>query len=74
MLRDQLKPSVIVRGPIFPEPVQVISGTPIGKSINRIGTGGTAGQLHPAGFGSCAPGTWPRTCRVLREALPWMPP
>jgi len=30
---DQLKPNVIVRGPIFPEPVQVIVSIPMGASV-----------------------------------------
>jgi hypothetical protein len=27
---DQLKPNVVVRGPLFPEPVQVIVTVPMG--------------------------------------------
>jgi len=45
MVLDQLKPNVIVRGPIFPEPVQVIVAIPmgsasiklVGKGLNKIG-------------------------------------
>ncbi len=36
---DDLKPNVIVRGPIFPEPVQVIATVPIGQSIRLLGKG-----------------------------------
>ena len=37
MKADQLKPNVIVRGPIFPEPVQVITTTPMGDSVKLVG-------------------------------------
>jgi len=43
---DQLKPSVIVRGPIFPEPVQVIILIPMGQSVKLVGRGLTTGQVH----------------------------
>ena len=46
MLLDQLKPGVIVRGPIFPEPVQVIMVTAMGKSIKLIGKELTSGKVH----------------------------
>ncbi len=46
MLLDQLKPGVIVRGTIFPEPVQVIMVTPMGKSVKLIGKGLTSGKVH----------------------------
>jgi superfamily II DNA or RNA helicase len=46
MLLAQLKPGVIVRGPIFPEPVQVILVTPMGASVKLIGKGLTTGKLH----------------------------
>jgi len=36
---DQLKANVIVRGSIFPEPVQVLVVVPMGDSIKLIGTG-----------------------------------
>lgn len=39
MKLDQLKPNIIVRGSIFPEPVQVLAFTPMGASIKLIGTG-----------------------------------
>jgi hypothetical protein len=42
MLLDQVKPGVFVRGPMFPEPVQVIMVTPMGKSIKLIGKGLTS--------------------------------
>ena len=46
MLLDHLKPGVIVRGPIFPEPVQVILVTPMGTSVKLIGKGLTSGKVH----------------------------
>lgn len=36
---EKLKPNVIVRGPLFPEPVQVITTLLIGESIKLVGTG-----------------------------------
>ena len=43
---EELKPNVIVQGPIFPEPVQVIVSTPIGQSIKLIGKGLKSGQVY----------------------------
>lgn len=43
---DQLKPNVIVRGPIFPEPVQIIITVPLGDSIKLVGKGLNTGQVH----------------------------
>ena len=43
----QLQPnSIIVRGPLFPEPIQVIVVVPMGDSIKLIGKGLTAGQVN----------------------------
>ena len=39
MKLDQLKANVIVRGSIFPEPVQVLVVVPMGSSVKLIGTG-----------------------------------
>ena len=39
MLLDQLKPNIIVRGPIFPEPVQIIVSIPMGDSVKLVGKG-----------------------------------
>ena len=39
MIAEELKSGVIVRGPIFPEPVQVIMVTPVGDSLKLIGKG-----------------------------------
>ena len=46
MQPDHLKPNVIVRGPIFPEPVQVIASVPTGRSIKLIGKGLKTGRVH----------------------------
>lgn len=39
MLISELKPNIIVRGPIFPEPVQVIGSITMGESVKLIGEG-----------------------------------
>ena len=39
MQRDELKPNVVVQGPLFPEPVQVIVAAPLGTAIKLIGKG-----------------------------------
>ncbi len=46
MLPEQLKPGAILRGPIFPESVQVVLVTPMGTSMKLIGKGLTTGKLH----------------------------
>jgi len=43
---DQIKPNVVVRGPLFPEPVQVIVSIPMGTSIKLVGKGLVTGQVH----------------------------
>jgi len=43
---DQLKPDVIVRGALFPEPVQVITTIPMGASIKLIGTGVSSNRTY----------------------------
>ncbi len=48
MRQDQLKPNVIVRGAIFPEPVQVIVVVPMGESVKLIGKGLNSGKVHEA--------------------------
>lgn len=42
----KLKPNVIIRGSLFPEPVQVLVVTPLGESVKLIGKGLTTGQVH----------------------------
>lgn len=46
MKKEDIKPNIIVRGPIFPEPVQIIVGIPMGDSIKLIGKGLSTGQVH----------------------------
>jgi len=46
MLLEQLKPNIIVRGPIFPEPVRVIVAIPMGTSVKLVGKGLRTNQVH----------------------------
>ena len=46
MLLDQLKPNIVVRGPIFPEPVQVIVVLPMGGAVKLVGKGLNTEQVH----------------------------
>ena len=46
MQSNCLKPNVIVRGSILPEPVQVIVIVPMGTSVKLIGKGLTSGRVH----------------------------
>jgi superfamily II DNA or RNA helicase len=46
MLVDQLKPNSVVRGSIFPEPVQIIMVVPMGGSVKLIGKGLKTGLVH----------------------------
>jgi len=43
---SDIKPNMILRGPIFPEPVQVITSIPMGEAIKLIGKGLNTGKLH----------------------------
>lgn len=46
MTREQLQPGAIVRGSLFPEPVQVIAVTTMGASLKLVGTGTTTNQTY----------------------------
>src|SRR5208283_46503 len=46
MLVEQLKPNIIIRGPIFPEPVQVIVAIPMGTSVKLVGKGLNTNQAN----------------------------
>src|SRR5271170_8528063 len=46
MLLEQLKPNIIVRGPIFPEPVQVIVAIPMGTSVKLVGKGLNTSRVY----------------------------
>lgn len=43
---EDLKPNIIVRGPVFPEPVKVIRVVPMGGSVKLVGEGMTTGRVH----------------------------
>src|SRR5260370_8509796 len=43
---QDLKANVIVRGPMFPEPVKIIRVVPMGGSIKLIGQGMNTGLVH----------------------------
>jgi SNF2 family DNA or RNA helicase len=46
MRLDQLKPNVVLRGPLFPEPVQVIAIVPMGSAVKLYAKGLKSGQVH----------------------------
>jgi SNF2 family DNA or RNA helicase len=46
MQREQLKPNVVLRGPIFPEPVQIIVAVPLGEAVKVVAKGLRTGQVH----------------------------
>ena len=43
---ETLKPNAIVRGPLFPERVQVILAVSMGESVKLIGKGLTSGKAY----------------------------
>jgi len=43
---SELRTNVIVRGPVLPEPVQVIRVVPMGVSVKLVGRGLTTGMVH----------------------------
>ncbi len=43
---DSLRPNTIVRGPLYPEPVQVLVATPMGDAFKIIGKGLRTGQIY----------------------------
>ena len=46
MKLDELKADKVLRGPIFPEPVQVLVTTPVGYAIRVIAKGLNTGRVH----------------------------
>jgi len=46
MQLSDIKPNVIVQGPIFPERVKVITTIPMGDSIKLVGEGMETGRVH----------------------------
>jgi len=46
MNASELKPGIIVRGPVLPEPIEVLVVTPLGDVIKFVGAGQKTGQVH----------------------------
>jgi superfamily II DNA or RNA helicase len=46
MQREQLKPNIVLRGPLFPEPVQVIITIPLGEAVKVIAKGLRTSQVY----------------------------
>jgi SNF2 family DNA or RNA helicase len=42
----KLRPGIVVRGPLFPEPVQVITILPVGEAVKLIGKGANTNQVY----------------------------
>ena len=43
---SSLAPGTVVRGPLLPEPVEVITTIPMGESVKLVGKGLRTGQVH----------------------------
>lgn len=56
MNAEQLKAGIVVRGPIFNEPVQVLVTSPKGESVKLVGKGLNTGQVHEVGWMAFLPG------------------
>jgi SNF2 family DNA or RNA helicase len=46
MNESDLKPGIIVRGPLLPEPIEVLVVTPLGDVVKIVGAGQKTGQVH----------------------------
>lgn len=46
MIASELKPGIIVRGLVLPEPIEVLVVTPLGAVIKIVGAGQKTGQVH----------------------------
>lgn len=46
MNASDLKPGIIVRGPMLPEPIEVLVVTPLGDVVKLTGAGQKTGQVH----------------------------
>jgi len=46
MRAEELKPNVTVRGPLFPEPVQIIIAVPMGASVKLVGKGLQSSRVY----------------------------
>ena len=45
-LTSRLSPGAVVQGPLFPEPVEVITTAPMGESVKLVGKGLKTGRVH----------------------------
>lgn len=43
---NELKSGIIVRGPVLPEPIEVLVVTPLGNVVKIVGAGQRTGQVH----------------------------
>lgn len=43
---EHLSPGIVVRGPLLPEPVEVITTIPLGESVKLVAKGLRTGQVH----------------------------
>jgi hypothetical protein len=46
MKAEDLKPNNILRRPIFPEPVQIIIGLPMGDTVKLVGNGVNTSKVY----------------------------
>ena len=46
MTLDELKPGMVIQGPVLPEPIEVLVVTPLGEMIKITGAGKRTGQVH----------------------------
>jgi SNF2 family DNA or RNA helicase len=46
MNTSELRPGIIVNGPVLPEPVEILVVTPLGDAVKIIGAGQKTGQVH----------------------------
>lgn len=46
MNANELKPGIIIRGPVLPEPIELLVVTPLGGVIKITGAGQKTGQVH----------------------------
>jgi len=46
MTIEEIKANKILRGPLFPEPVQVIVTIPMGSSVKLVGKGVNSGRVY----------------------------
>lgn len=46
MRPDELKPGIIIHGPVLPEAIEILVVTPLGDMIKVVGAGQRTGQVH----------------------------